>query len=99
VREAAFTSDGRRLITLSQISHKEPAGYSFEDVAQVWDVSADDRPAADLLLLARLLANRRLDENGALVTLSQAEVRELWSSLHARYPGALGGRAQTTDER
>jgi WD40 repeat protein/tRNA A-37 threonylcarbamoyl transferase component Bud32 len=100
VREAAFTADGRRVITVSQISHKKkPTGYSFEDVAQVWDVSADDRPAADLLLLARLLANRQLDENGALVTLSQAEVRTLWTSLHRKYPGALGGHGQTRDKR
>jgi eukaryotic-like serine/threonine-protein kinase len=78
VRQACFSPDGRRLVT---------AGAG--DVARVWDVAADDRPIGDLLLLARLLANRRLEDSGGLGTLPAEEVGGTWRDLRTRHPAAF----------
>ena len=46
----------------------------------------DDRPVADLLSLARMLAVGRVDASGSPVPLNRAELTTGWSSLRARYP-------------
>ncbi len=50
------------------------------------DTSLKDRPAADWVRLAELLAGQRLDRSGAAEPLSPQEMQEDWEYLHARYP-------------
>jgi WD40 repeat protein len=70
---AIFSPDGRRILT---------AG----NTAQVWDVSLEDRPAADWLRLAQFLAGHRLDRYGAAEPLSPQELQADWEYLRARSP-------------
>jgi WD40 repeat protein len=63
VSRAAFSPDGRRVVTVGN-----------DQTARVWDVSADDWPTADLLLLVQLLHGHRLDRQGALVPLAPDRV-------------------------
>jgi WD40 repeat protein len=57
-----------------------------EESARVIDLSPDQRPAAVLAEVARLLANRTLTEHGTLAPLKPAEVQRLWE--RHRPPGA-----------
>src|SRR5262249_52902493 len=68
IHRAPFSPDGRRLLTLSGA------------VARVWNF-ADDRPADDWLLLARLLARRQVDATGALVPRESEHPAEDWERL------------------
>jgi WD40 repeat protein/tetratricopeptide (TPR) repeat protein len=54
-----------------------------------WDLTPDERPTDDLVLLARLLSGRRLDEEGALVTADSATLASAWKTLKAKYPADL----------
>jgi tetratricopeptide (TPR) repeat protein len=54
--------------------------------ADVWEVTADDRPAADLLLHARLLSGHHIDATGALAPVEAKALRAAWRTLHDRYP-------------
>src|SRR5262249_29567912 len=60
-----------------------------DEVGSLWDLSADDRPAEDLVLLAQLLTGQRLDEADILRDLSPAENCRIWEELRAKYPGAF----------
>ncbi|HJZ93062.1 MAG TPA: WD40 repeat domain-containing protein, partial [Gemmataceae bacterium] len=71
----AFSPDGKRLVTAS-----------FDKTARVWDVSADDRPATDLVGLGQLLSGHRVDEAGGLIPLTIDELSDLWTRLRAAYP-------------
>jgi WD40 repeat protein/tetratricopeptide (TPR) repeat protein len=75
VCHAAFSPDGCRLVT-----------GGINNRVWVWDLTPDGRPADDLLLLARLLANRRLDASGALVLLDKTEEHHIWQGLRQKYP-------------
>ncbi len=54
--------------------------------ASLWDLSADDRPADDLILLARVLTGRRLDDGDNVVAAEPADVRAAWEELRRKYP-------------
>jgi WD40 repeat protein/serine/threonine protein kinase/tetratricopeptide (TPR) repeat protein len=75
VYHASFSPNGRRVLTASQ-----------DGMARVWAFSPDERPAADLLLLAEFLATNRLDEQGGQVPLEHQSWMKAWNTLRAQYP-------------
>jgi WD40 repeat protein len=75
VTGAAFSLDGRRVLT-----------FSADDTARIWDVFPDERPTADLLLLAQLLHGHRLDKQCALVPLSAEEQHDALDKLRGHCP-------------
>ena len=60
--------------------------------ARVWDLSASTGSIDELADLAGVYAVRRLDEGGALITLTTEQFREAWQRLHA-------GKSETPDAR
>jgi WD40 repeat protein len=85
VLSAAFSPDGRRVLTTSA----EPQKMAYE--ARVWEVSPDNRPLEDLVLLSQVLSSHRLDETGVLVPMDADQFRPAWEALRARYPDEFGG--------
>jgi WD40 repeat protein/serine/threonine protein kinase len=75
VRSASFSADGRRLITVCS-----------DGTAAVWDLPRDERPAADLVLLAQVLAGSRVDASGVFLPLELERLRDAWSRLRQNYP-------------
>src|SRR5262249_17930719 len=49
----------------------------------------DDRPATDLVQLARVLSGRAIDEGGAVLPWSGDQALEEWARLRQRYPGSF----------
>ncbi|WP_261341226.1 WD40 repeat domain-containing serine/threonine-protein kinase [Fimbriiglobus ruber] len=80
-----FAADGRRVLTACR-----------DKTARVWDVTPDDRPAADLVNLAQLLSASRLDDTGAVISLEAGEVTRRWADLRARYPAEFVATPETT---
>jgi WD40 repeat protein/serine/threonine protein kinase len=74
VPRAAFSADGRRLITVGR------------NAARVWDLHPDDRPVADVVLIATLLSGHQIDASGSYVPVSPQALRDAWKVLRARYP-------------
>ncbi len=72
-----FTPDGRRL------------AVSPDHIADLtlWDLAADERPLDDLVLLARVVSGRRLDERGNMTAFDPHELRAGWRKLRRKYPG------------
>jgi WD40 repeat protein len=70
-----FSPDGRRLRTAT-------AGGT----ARVWELPADDRPADDLVALARLWAGGRIDDAGAFIPLTAEESQAAFAELRRKYP-------------
>ena len=50
------------------------------------ELPSDNRPATDLVLLARMLAVGRIDAGGNVVPLQLHELTEAWETLQAKYP-------------
>jgi WD40 repeat protein/tetratricopeptide (TPR) repeat protein len=69
VTTTGFTTDGLRIVTLG------------ERWGRTWDLAPDPRPLEELLLLAQVLAGRRIDEAGSFVPLDGAEWRNAWEKL------------------
>jgi tetratricopeptide (TPR) repeat protein len=76
VYTASFSPDGRRVVT-----------GCADGTVRIWDVSPDDRPLPDLLLLSELQASQRIDPTGGAVTMTPAELRQAWQILQSKYPG------------
>src|SRR5262249_661805 len=72
----AFTSDGRRLLTLNDSNR-----------VQVWDLSPDQRPREDLALLVSVLSGQEIDRTGA-TSLSATRGPD-WQKLKRAYPDAF----------
>jgi WD40 repeat protein len=66
---AAFTPDGQRLLTAS-----------VESVGRLWEVGPSDRPLEEQVAAAQTLAARRIDDTGAMITLTAAELERRWRS-------------------
>jgi Flp pilus assembly protein TadD len=90
VWRAAFSSDGRRV-------HTAVASVSKGGVAFVWDLdlSPGDRPIADLVLQAQLLASRQVDQSGDLAPVEPANLGAAWERLRPRYPGDFSVTSET----
>jgi tetratricopeptide (TPR) repeat protein len=54
---------------------------------EIWDISPDERPVEDLLLLAQLLDSRYIDESGHCSRFVPSEAN--WRRLRQRYPNAF----------
>jgi WD40 repeat protein len=76
IRVAAFSPDGRRVLT-----------GCIDGTNQVWDVSPDDRPVADIVGLAELWSMHRIDDTGTITPLTADEQFHLWNELQEKYPG------------
>ncbi len=68
----------------------DPAGQkiltgSFDRTVKVWDISLDERPMEDLILLAQLQSGQRL-EKGSLDLLTPEEIEKAWRDLRRKYP-------------
>jgi hypothetical protein len=80
VWHASFVGDGNRLVTASG------------PVGRVWDLTPDDRPMEELVLLARMLAGRSLDVGGGLVPLEFSEFQALWERVRPQPEREAGGK-------
>jgi hypothetical protein len=70
---AAFSPDGRRLVTAA-------------DDARLWELPFEDRPVADLVLIAQVLTGLEMRAPGQLVPLDVARFRADWAALRSKYP-------------
>lgn len=75
INSAAFSPDGRRLVTACE-----------DGKARIWELPTDDRPTADLIKLAHLYAGGRIDDAGGFVQLTADETKSLFAELKAKYP-------------
>jgi len=73
----------------SQLSNASTATALFENLPR------DDRPVADLVLLAQMLAVGRIDASGNVVPLRLQELTRAWNFLRGKYPEQF---AATTSE-
>jgi WD40 repeat protein/tetratricopeptide (TPR) repeat protein len=74
VGSAAFSPDGCRVVTASG-----------DRTARVWELPSDDRPAADLVQLAQLLAGHRLAVGTGLAPIAPITLRALWQKQRSHY--------------
>jgi WD40 repeat protein len=63
-----------------------------DNVARIWEVLPDLRPAADLQALSELIASQFVDSADGLELLDEAEWRARWEDLRRRYPEAFRPR-------
>jgi WD40 repeat protein len=71
VRYAEFSPDGQRVVTASE-----------DRTARLWSLSPGSLDAEGWMRHAQLLAARRIDETGAVVTIDTAQFLELWKNAH-----------------
>lgn len=71
VRYAAFSPDGQQVVTASE-----------DNTAHLWSVSPGSVDAEGWMRDAQLLAARRMDETGAVVTIDTARFLNLWKDAH-----------------
>ncbi|MEK7678251.1 MAG: protein kinase [Verrucomicrobiota bacterium] len=74
--EGEFSPDGRHL-----------AVSCSDGKIRIWESVKDERPVADLILLAELYAEHRIDAQGGFTPLSNAALSNAWQTLRQRYPG------------
>ena len=71
----AWSPDARRLIIGAEAFIKDISTISL--IVRVQDLAPDSRSLAELAITAQLMAGRKLDESGAFVTLTTAELSAL----------------------
>jgi WD40 repeat protein/tetratricopeptide (TPR) repeat protein len=90
VNRAAFSPDGKRVFTgaaaVRQIERVFGYGRTARDV-WVWDLSVDDQPVREAVLLAEWLAGQRLDATGSCVPLNWPDALDHLDVLIAARPG------------
>jgi WD40 repeat protein len=57
-----------------------------------WNLRPDDRPIADLINLAHVLAGKKIDASRGLLPLDPESLSQSWESLRKKYPADLGPR-------
>jgi WD40 repeat protein/tetratricopeptide (TPR) repeat protein len=72
---AAFSPDGKQVWTLAT-----PGGL------QAWDLQPEDRPVADLLVLARAFSGREVDESGGMMSVEAEQFRHDLEALRQLLP-------------
>ncbi len=70
---AAFSPDGRRAVTTASM-------------ARLWELPFEDRPVADLVLIAQILTGLELRAPGQFVPLEISRFRADWVTLWSKYP-------------
>jgi WD40 repeat protein/serine/threonine protein kinase/Flp pilus assembly protein TadD len=92
---AFFTPDGGRIITRNyELVRPGDPGRGVdagEEVARIrdvriCDVSPEERPLDELLLLAEVLTQKRIDATGRPVLVEADRYQSAWQSLRTRYP-------------
>jgi len=78
----AFCRQSPRLLTV------EAEGDQKGQAVRFWDVAPDAREPSDLVLLAQLLAGRRIDAAGAVTPLPPEVIRQAWQILQRSPPAA-----------
>jgi WD40 repeat protein len=73
LKHAQFIAQGRRVLSRKSGD------------AKVWELSPDDRPVHDLVLLMQLLCGHAGDQTGSL-PLAKTALPEAWSKLRSAYP-------------
>ncbi len=73
---AQFLAGGQYLLT----------SFTTRPSKRVWDLTPENLPVEDLLALARILANHRIDATGTLEPLDSATLTEDWTRLNRLYP-------------
>jgi WD40 repeat protein len=68
---AAFSPDGQQVVTASQ-----------DRTAHLWNLSPGSVDAAEWMRRAQLLAARRIDETGAVVTIDTAQFLNVWKNAN-----------------
>ncbi len=81
VTTVAFAPDGSGVLT---------AGSD----ARIWDLSPDTQPAEALQNQAELIACQRLDQTGALVSLTPDEFKAIWRRVHPSPGERKGGTSE-----
>jgi WD40 repeat protein len=80
VTGVSFSPDGAHLATTSK-----------GGTVRLWDLRADGRPAADLLLLVRILSGQHMHPtSGGFVAFDVGDLRQSWPQLRARFPAEFG---------
>jgi WD40 repeat protein/predicted Ser/Thr protein kinase len=68
--------------------------------ARLWSLPKEARPVADLVSLAQLLAGRRIDADGNLVSWPSSSASSEWARLSAKFPaGFARGSSQVRQWR
>jgi hypothetical protein len=76
---------------------QEQAGASTAPETQTWAQSSeapprDDRPVADLVLLAQMLAVGQIDRNGSVVPLQLRDLTSAWALLQEKYASQFAAK-------
>ena len=72
-----FSPDGSQLLT------------GAEDRAQLWPLPKDTRPVEDLVMLARLLSGRTIDDSGNYAECSARATGDAWPTLRQKHPACF----------
>jgi WD40 repeat protein len=75
VYEITFAANSSRLLTTCS-----------DGRIRIWEIPMDPRRAPDLVLLAQLLAGRRIDQTSGLEPLDNDALRSAWETLRSQYP-------------
>jgi len=77
IEHAAFSPDGSRVVTAGR-----------DGAVRVWGLPSEDRPVDDVVRLAQVLSNQRIQEGNeaiGFVPLETAQLKSDWELLRARY--------------